>query len=587
MALDGAYLYKIRQEIDELAGGRIDKISQPTHDSIVIALRGFGGGNRRLLVSAESSGATLQFTRSQVENPKTAPMFCMLLRKHLGSGKLLRTEQSGLDRVVSLVFECQNELGDKVELSLVCEIMGRRSNIILVNNDGKVIDAIKRVDFVTSEVRQILSGITYQLPPAQQKLNLLITPPFEIVASITAGRDIPLSKAILEQVEGFSPALAREIAYRACGDNEPTAAQLDPDHRKKLTETLATVHTLLAGEGSEPTIVSDETGKQIEFSFLPLNHYPASYPRTTGASCSELLDRFLVGKDIAESMKQRSGDLHKLLINVRERLGRKLAAQRQELLAAADRDKKREFGDIIAANIYQMNKGDEILRTVNFFDPEGSEIEIPLDPMLSPSRNAQRYYGEYRKAATAEAKLNELVESGEQELEYLSSVLVELSLATTDAELAAIRDEVSAQGYARRTVRDRQKPQKLSYHKYISSDGFVILSGRTNLQNDQLTLRDADNRDLWLHTQKIHGSHTVILTEGEREIPNLTIEEAAVIAACNSAAGRSLAKVPVDYTTIRNVKKPRGARPGMVIYDNYETAMVLPDRQRAEALRTK
>ncbi|MEG1687155.1 MAG: NFACT RNA binding domain-containing protein [Angelakisella sp.] len=585
MALDGAYLHKIKQEIDVLCGARIDKVSQPTHDSVVLVLRG-EGANRKLLLSAEPAGSKLQFTTQQLENPKSAPMFCMLLRKHLGSGRLLRCEQYGMDRILSLVFETVNELGDKVELSLVCEIMGRRSNIILVNEQGKVIDAIKRVDFVTSEVRQILSGISYQLPPAQQKRNPTTIDCQAVAAEIRRGRDIPLSKALLEQLEGVSPTVCRELAYLVCG-GDSTAASLDAAAVSRLAEVLQQLQAALEPGAGVPTLVRDLTGKPVEFSFMPLTQYPDSYPRETYPSYSALLDNFYAGKDMAESMRQKGGDLRKQLSVARDRIIRKLAAQQQEFLNSQERDKKREFGDIIAANIYHMKKGDENLQAVNFFDPNQAEIVIPLDPRLGPSQNAQRYYGEYRKAATAEQKLHGLIESGTHEQAYLETVLSELDRAESDAELQAIRQEAVGQGYLRSRVVDRQKPVKLLPHRYLSSDGFVILSGRNNLQNDQLTLREAQNYDLWLHTQRIPGSHTIIITDGCHELPNRTIEEAAVIAACNSGAGESHAKVAVDYTYVKNVKKPRGAKPGMVIYDNYQTAMVQPDRARAALLEKK
>lgn len=584
MAFDGAFLHKIKQELDRMAGARIDKISQPTHSSIVITLRGFSGGNRRLLISAEAAGAKLHFTESRSENPKAAPMFCMLLRKHLGAGKLLRTEQAGLDRVITLVFECRNELGDREELSLYCEMMGRRSNIVLVSAAGKVIDAIKRVDFVTSEVRQLIPGIAYQLPPAQQKLNPLMLEPSQLASEVIRGRELPLSKAIQERLEGLSPVLCREISCR-CADGDPTTGELDIGGEQRLAETFTVLLDALAPDGGSPTMVCDEQGKQLEFSIMPLLQYPSAYTQKSYESYSALLDSYYVDRDVAESMRQKAGDLRKQLVVVRDRIQRKLGVQRQELLAAKDREQKREFGDIISTNIYKMSKGDKMLRAVNYFDPDGGEVEIPLNPLQSPSQNAQRYYGDYRKAVTAEAKLTELIEAGEHELEYIETILSELDRATSEAELAAIRDEAIMQGYSRRRSRQKQKPVKLNPHRYISSDGFVILSGRTNLQNDQLTLREAHNYDIWLHTQKLPGSHTIIVCDGAREIPDRTIEEAAIIAACNSAAGHSNAKVPVDYTHVRNVKKPRGAKPGMVIYVDYRTAMVLPDTALEQRLR--
>ena len=585
MAFDGAFLHKIKQEIDALAGSRVDKISQPDRETILIVLRG-AGGNHKLLLSASAAAAKIHFTKNTIENPKAAPMFCMLLRKHLGSGRLLGARQEGMDRILTLVFECVNELGDRVELRLVCEIMGRHSNIILTDAAGKILDAAKRVDFVTSEVRQILPGLTYRLPPMQDKMNPLTATAQQLAEKVLDGRDIPLSKGILEQIQGFSPTLCREAAHFVCPQGEQTVGNLTEGQKQRLVFYLGVVKTALEPEGGSPVMVLDEKGKPVEFSFLEMTQYGQGYTLRKMESYSEILDEFYGARDLAERMRQKSADLHKLLVNVRDRLVRKLAAQGQELEQSQDREKKKQWGDIISANLYSMYKGQDVLHAVNFYSPEQEEIDIPLDPMLTPAKNAQRYYNEYRKEATADAKLRDLMEKGRQELAYLETVLGELDRAETEAELQGIREEAVSQGYLRLQSQGSRKPVKLSPRRYRSSDGFLILSGRNNLQNDQLTLREAANYDLWLHTQKIPGSHTIIITDGAREIPQRTIEEAAVIAACNSSA-RDSAKVPVDYTYIKNVRKPRGARPGMVIYEPYQTAIVDPDLKRAEALREK
>ena len=589
MAFDGAYLYKIKQEIEEMVGGRIDKISQPSRETLVITLRAIGG-NRKLLLSAAAAAAKVHFTTVPMENPKAAPMFCMLLRKHLGSGRLLRVEQQGLDRVLTLVFECVNELGDRVELSLVCEIMGRHSNIILLDQNQKIIDAIKRVDFVTSEVRQILPGMTYTQPPQQHKLCPLTTLPRELAHAVAMGRDIPLPKAILEQCEGLSPVLCREIAHFTCPDTDPTAAALTPTQEERMAFYFGVVKTALEPQGGEPWSIRDELGKPVDFTIVHPCQYPENYRLSKYESFSELLDEFFSSKDNAERMRQKSADLHKLLCNVRDRIRRKLTAQYHDLEKAAGRERKKEFGDIISANLYAMKKGDNILRAVDFFSENGELIEIPLDSMLTPSKNAQKYYNEYRKSVTAEQKLQELIASATHELEYIETVISELERAESEAELTAIREEVAAGGYGRvapsKGTQKGQRPQKLAPLRYRSSDGYVILCGRNNLQNDQLTLREAHNYDLWLHTQKIPGSHTIVLSQPGQQIPLRTIEEAAIIAACNSGA-RDSAKVPVDYTIIKNVKKPRGAKPGMVIYDPYETAIVDPDHTLADKLKEK
>lgn len=591
MPFDGGYLHKITQEINALSGARIDKISQPGKELVMLTLRG-SGANRKLLLSADATAPKVHFTTQALENPKAAPMFCMLLRKHLGSGKLLEARQQGLDRVLRLVFETVNEFGDKVETSLICEIMGRHSNIILVGQNGKIIDAAKRVDFVTSEVRQILPGMTYTPPPAQSKKSLLALSPQEMTAAILSGRDVPLWKAILEQAEGLSPLVCREVSAFVCGSADLTPSVLTVQQRERLAFYLGVVATAL-GEGcGVPTLVKDPAGKWVDFSYLDLRQYPEEYEITHPESYSLLLDRFYEGKDTRERMRQKTAQLHKSLCTLRDRLARKLTHQRQELLDTGNRQRYKEWGDIISANLYRMSRGDKTLLAQNFFSEAGEEVEIPLEPTYTPSKNAQKYYSEYRKAATAEGKLQELIAKGEQELTYLESAIAELERASSEEELQGIREELMSQGYLRREQKQKQRPVKLSPLRYRSSDGFLILCGRNNLQNDQLTLREARNYDLWLHTQKIHGAHVIIVTEGAREVPDRTIEEAAVIAACNSAAGmggagQTGARIPVDYTHIKNVRKPNGAKPGMVIYESYQTAMVEPDHRRAKMLQER
>ena len=585
MAFDGAYLYKIKQEIDTMIGGRIDKVSQPTRESIVVGIRS-GGKNHKLFISAEASGSKLHFTTTQMENPKTAPMFCMLLRKHLTGGRLVRTEQYGMDRTLAIVVEAVNELGDRVELSLVCEIMGRRSNIILVNHNNKVIDAIKRVDFVTSEVRQILSGITYELPPKQEKMNPVATSSKDLCEGISVENTLPLSRAILTTIEGFSPMISRDISVYVTGEKDTIVGELSPPEYARLDKYLQQIKTALSPEGGTPMIVQNESGKPIDFTFFAPVQYPENYPIIPVKTYSEVLELFYTRKDKADSVRQKSADLHKLLVNAKDRIARKLLIQSKELLKSQDREIKRKYGDIISSNIYQIQKGDTKLVTVDFYDEAAPQIEIPLDIMLTPSKNAQKYYSNYKKACTAEIKLKELMESGQYELEYISSVISQLERAETDVELYALREEIANQGYGKNQRKTNQKQPKLLPHKYISSDGFIIYSGKNNVQNDQLTLKDSSNYDLWFHTQKIPGSHTVIMTDGHREIPNSTIEEACVIAACNSSA-RNSSKVPVDYAYIKFVKKPRGAKPGMVIYNEFKTAIVEPDIDRISKLTTK
>lgn len=588
MPYDGGFLQKISQEIEGLVGAKVDKISQPSRELLVLALR-HPAGNKKLLLSATSAAPKVHFTQLALENPKSAPMFCMLLRKRLGGGRLVAVRQQGLDRVLTLVFQCYNELGDQVELSLVCEIMGRHSNVILVDGDGRIVDSVKRVDFVTSQVRQILPGLPYTPPPAQDKHNLLTQPADQVARAILEGRDVPLSKAVLEQAQGLSPMMSREVSHRVCGSADLTVQALSPAQRLELTAALETVAAALAPGGGQPVLVRDDRGRLQDFCYLLPRQFPVDWTLETPGSYSELVDEFFTGRDTAEEMRHQSAQLHKQMAVLRDRLRRKLLAQQEDLEACAGRDRWRQWGDILSANLYSLSRGDTVLVAQDFFDPQAGMVEIPLDPLLTPAQNAQRYYGDYRRAATAEAKLRELMAAGQLELAYLESVLSQLERARSADELAGIREELQSQGYLRREG-GRQKPVKLPPLAFTSSDGYTILCGRNNLQNDQLTLREARGGDLWLHTQKIHGSHVIVQARPGEEIPPGTIEEAAVIAACYSAAGAhsdAATKIPVDYTPARFVKKPRGGRPGMVIYETYQTALVGADHRRAEALRRR
>lgn len=585
MPFDGGFMRKICQEISGMAGAHVDKISQPTREILILWLHG-AQGTRKLLLSASAVTPKIHFTDAPLENPKTAPMFCMLLRKRLGGGKLLRAEQAGLDRVLTLAFECTNELGDRVELRLICEIMGRHSNIILTDGFGKILESIKRVDFAASETRPILPGIVYTLPPAQPKIDITADGEAALIEMLLSGRAIPLSKALQEKADGFSPMLCREVSHFVCAGADLPAADLSPAQLERLRFYLGVVAAALRADGGRPCIVLDADGRPADFSYLEPLQFPTDWKIIPCASCSEAVDRFFAGRDAADEMRRRSAQLLKTVSNMQQRLVRKLAAQGQELERTALRQQYREWGDLISANLYQLRQGDTLLRTPNLFSEAQETLEIPLDARLSPSKNAQRYYTEYRKASTAEQKLRELIASGKHELEYLDSVLSQLRRVPTGDDLEGIRQELAAQGLIHGDRGKKARPVRLAPLRFRSSDGFVILCGRNNLQNDQLTLREAKNYDLWLHTQKIHGSHVILISEPDREFSPTAIEEAAVIAAVHSDAAEQV-KVPVDYTPVKYVKKPNGARPGMVVYETYQTLMVVADKTRAQTLREK
>ncbi len=581
MALDGAFLHFIKEEISAYIDARIDKIHQPSREEIVIHLRG-KGYSKKLLLSAGADSPRIHFTEESFENPKTPPMFCMLLRKHLGSGRLAAVRQAGMDRILSLDFESVNELGDRVTLTLIIEIMGRHSNIILVGQDHKIIDAIKRVDEEMSRVRQVLPGMLYHELAPQDKLNLLTAQRAEIEARLSGGRDEELSKALVKLFQGISPVLAREIAGYATRYQERRVSELGADDLDRLMFFCGRLRKMLLENTPEPTIALEQNGKPREFSFLELKQYGHYLLTKRVDSCSELLDRFYAERDRIERMKQRSNDLLKLLMNLSERTERKIAVQTEELASCANRELYKTYGDLLSANLYQLKKGQTAAVLVNYYDEAQAEISIPLDPSLTPVQNAQKYYREYRKAATAENMLTTLIEQARDELVYLESVFDAVSRTDGESELLEIRQELSEQGYLKHYKNKNKMLKAQPPMRFCSSDGYTILCGRNNKQNDRLTLRDAKNFDLWLHVHNMPGSHVIVQSQGGI-IPNKTIEEACVIAAYNSKA-RDSAQVSIDYTLIKNVKKPNGAKPGMVIFTDYQTAYVTPDEALVKKL---
>ncbi|MEG2038959.1 MAG: NFACT RNA binding domain-containing protein [Oscillospiraceae bacterium] len=582
MALDGIFLRQLQHEIYNWGiGARVDKIAQPSREELIITMRQ-KGSTRKLLICMNVGNPRINFTETKVENPMSPPMFCMLLRKHISGAKLSDVKQIGLDRILHLCFDTTNELGDPVTLILAVEIMGRHSNCIFIGADGRVIDSIKRIDIEMSSVRPILPGITYTLPPQQNKLNLEQITTVEALTTLKNAKDIPLSKALLNTFEGLSPLICREIAL-AVDINDNVISQQNEMVFNELTKYIEQLKLMVTTGICTPTTILQLTGKPSDFSFMPILQYGNSMQIKTYPSCSELLDEFYSRRDLMSRMKVRSSDLLKFLSNAMDRITRKLALQEVELKTCGDRQQLKIYGDLINANLYGMNKGQASVTVQNFYDEALPNVEIALDIMLTPAQNAQKYYSEYRKAATAEDKLSMLMKQAQTELEYLESVYDLLARATTNAEIDQIREEL-AEGKYLRVQKGRDKSSsKLPPKKYISDDGFIILVGRNNIQNDRLTLKESKGMDMWFHTKDIPGSHVVVVADG-KAIPDSTLTQAAIIAAVCSKAENS-PKVPVNYTPIKYVKKPVGAKPGMVIYHVYQTAYVTPDVELEKRLR--
>ena len=582
MALDGAFLHAVKRELMPLIGGRVEKIHQPSREEVIISIR-TRSGSKRLYISANAGSARVHITENSVDNPQTPPMFCMLLRKRLGSGKLIDIRQDGLERILFLDFECVNELGDIVTITLACEIMGRCSNLIIINSEGKVIDSIKRVDEDMSRERMVLPGMKYTLPPRDDRLNFLTAEPDEIVSRLQSTESKELSKALIRIFEGISPILAREWAFFAGRGVHIESDTISSDQLDRLLFAVKRTRQQLESGECCFSAVSDKEGQLKDFSFIRLSQFGTLMYTKELNSASELLDYFYSERDRAARTKQRANDLFKLLMNLTDRTSRRIAAQREELAACADKEHAKLCGDLISANMYRIQKGDSSATVENFYDEACPQVTISLDVRKTPAQNAQHYYNEYKKSVTAEEKLAEQIKKGEEELQYLESVFDALTRASSENDIIQLRLELKEQGYVRYAGGKAKPPKALPPMEYKSSDGFSILVGRNNKQNDQLSLKFAEKTDIWLHTQLITGSHVLILTDGENP-PDRTIEEAAVIAAVNSS-GRDSGLVPVDYCLARYVKKPVGAKPGKVIFTNYKTAFVKPDTELEQRLR--
>lgn len=578
MPLDGLFLHFLKNEISSAVGCRVEKVHQPSKDELVLLLRSRTASSK-LLVSASANSARAHFTNFAPENPKTPPMFCMLLRKHLNGGTLSCVRQADLDRVLFLDFDCTNEIGDEAKFTLCVEMMAKHSNIILINEENNVVDAVKRINLTKSEVRQVLPGMTYSLPPSQGKLSVLAKSTEILIDRLLEFKEKPLSGALLSVLQGFSPLICREMASLIC-EEDAKVKDLTSDNIKSLYEKLNECKTALETNAFKAVMLKNAQAKPTDFSFMDITQYGTLYTAHEFERLSELLDEFYVERDRIDRMRQRAGDMNKVISNAIARTSRKLNMQREELSVCADRETLRIQADLLNANQYKLQKGALFCDVENYYD-ENKLLRIPLDPALTPAANAQKYYKAYRKAKTAEQMLKKLIKKAEQELQYLESVADTLFRTSTQAELDEIRVELVDGGYIKHRKRAKQKAEKpLPPFEYLSSDGFKILAGRNNIQNDRLSLRTARKNDLWLHTQKIPGSH-VIVVAADKEIPPSTIEEAARIAAYHSKA-RESTLVAVDYTLVKNLKKPSGALPGKVIYRPFHTLWVKPGLEENE-----
>ena len=575
MALDGIFLHHITAELKEnLTDSRVSQIYQPNRDELTVVFRTFNG-TKRLLISTRANSPRINLCTSIPENPPTPTMLCMLLRKRLSNAKLVSVTQPTLDRTLFMDFVSVNELGDKVNLRLVVEIMGKHSNVILCDERGAIIDALKRVDLTMSSQRLVLPNIKYDLPPAQDKLNILEHTPEEIIKKATEElSEMPLNKALLSTLQGVSPIVCRELESVTAKGNQLTNKELGVAEKMTLFSELEKLKAMAENSSGKPyMVIRAGENKPFDVSFLPITQYGESAVVKEYQSFSNLIDSFYFERDRVDRMKVKSQDLHRTISNITERLARKINLQTSELEKCKDRDTLRIKGDLLQANLYRIQRGASSVTVENYYD-ENKPIEITLNPAITPANNVQKYYKDYRKAKTAETMLTEQIKNAKEELVYLDSVADTLDRAVSEKDLSQIRLELTEQGYIKAQKGKQKPPQALPPIEYTTSDGFKVIVGRNNKQNDKLTLKTARKTDLWFHTKEIHGSHTILVLDG-KEPTDIAITEAAQIAAYHSKAQQSN-NVPVDYTLVKNVNKPTGAKPGMVIYLTNKTAYVMP-----------
>lgn len=572
MPLDAVTVSALAKELNErLEGGRIDKVQQPERDMLLLSLRA-KGENLRLVIAAGTGNARAGITRGSFENPAEPPMFCMLMRKHLVGARILSVTQPEYERLLIFTLDTHDELGVQSEKKLAVELIGRSANAVLIGADGRIIDCMRRMDFAGDALRRMLPGMIYRLPPKQEKPVFFALDPEQRRALIaSADKTVPVDKWLMDSFSALSPLICRELAYRCNNDYVNL-----PDACDALCEAVA------AGELA-PWLISID-GKPKDFSFMAISQYGPAAQLERYDSFSEMLDAFYTRRDRAEQQRRRSHDLTKTVRTLRDRQQRKLAAQHEELRRTEGREDIRHQAELVTANIYRLRRGDRSLECEDYYDPACPVVHIELDPLKTPQQNAAALYKEYNKLKAAEQHLTVLTREGERQLDYLNSVLDELERAETDRDLSDIRRELTETGYIRARKggkAERVKPQ--SPMKFVSDDGLEILAGRSNAQNDELTLKLARRTDYWLHTQRVHGSHVIIRCEGE-EPPPRTLEQAAGIAAYYSQA-RGAGKVQVDYTMVRNVRKPSGALPGKVIYTDHKTVLAESDGALAERLK--
>ena len=571
MAFDAAFTSAIAHELENLCvGARVEKLFQPSRDSLILNLRldrdrvGDKNQNRRLLIDCGTTSPRICFTENEFENPKTPPMFCMLLRKHLSSARIVGIKQLGFERVIELTFESRDELGYLSNKYIYAELMGKFSNLVFCDGSKRVVSALHLTDLSAGVKRPLITGITYELPPPQEGKISPLNETAEGFASSLSESGLTHAKYLQNRYLGLSPLICRELSFRAEGFDERLCIEFfDLVRRIKERDYV-------------PTLLKNPDGKPLEYSFMPIRQYENGAISEECESFSVLIDGFFAERSRNERIKQRASDILKLLTNAESRLTKRISLQEDELSSCADKELYKRNGDLITANLYLLKRGMTEVTVVDYYDESCPSVVLTLDSRLSPSQNAQRYYKKYNKCKSAETHLREQIDKGREELRYLDTVFESLTHAETENDLNEIRRELYESGYASRmknyTAAKMSAPKPLEFR---TSGGWKVLCGKNNAQNDYITHKVASKGDIWFHIKDYPGSHVVLLCDGD-EPDALDFTEAATVAAVYSKAPQGQ-RVTVDYTRIKNIKKPPASKPGFVTFGSNYSAYVVND----------
>lgn len=578
MPLDGVFLHAIKSELEESIGFKIDRVNQPTKDELVLTLRK-PKEIKKLFININSTNGRVNFTENPPQNPKSPPMFCMLLRKKLTGGVLVDVKQALMDRILMLEFKTKDEIGDDKNYIIAIELMGKYSNLIVYDkSDKKILDSIKKVNSDMSSIREVYKNKKYTYPQSFDKIDITRFNIDEVIARLKEYENLNIEDALIKTIMGISPLISRELSYKL---GEIKVCDLKEEDIKYLKQNIEDLKDILINNryNFEVIYLND---RPYDFSSIEINQY-GFLKKERFKTASELLDFYFEKKDRVLRTKQKSKDIIKTIKILIERSARKLNKRNEDLKNVDKKEHFKVYGDIINANLYRIKKGDNLFKGEDFYH-NNEMVEIKLNPLKTPSQNAQFYYKEYKKSMNAKIALDSLIKESKDELYYLESILDCIMRTTSEDEIEGIKNELISEGYIKNKKPTQKQNKKLPPLEFKSSDGYKILCGRNNIQNDELTMKRANKSDIWFHTQKIHGAHVILKVDNKTTIPQKTIEEAAMIAAFNSK-GRDSNKVAVDYTKISNVKKVKGAKPGMVIYNNFSTIIITPSEDKIKKLK--